>query len=294
MQFLKFWGGAFWESLTIGWVVFGIVSTATPALFTLVVRYWPKAAQITWVKWAADHQSELHVAIASLCILIYLIYVPYRLFNREHQARVAAEQKIAAGQNPDSRIRLDVADTDARKELAETKDKLDQAYKTIQKLDPLRQPIASGSFMVNMVVKYDKQMNTHFFGPGGEIGFGRGDKPLLTIGVGDAFANTIQNQQVSFRVLSNSQISGPLAGKPMTELIAAEYVQIELKVLPENIEVLSGTMEVTLNGTQRFEFDIPQQKARGNKVFVQDLAPMKSKLIIMPPLPTPDKGASPP
>ena len=76
-----------------GWIVFGVVSTALPALFTFIVRYWPKGAEISWVKLAADHQSELHVAIAGLFIVIYLVYVPYRLYNREHIARLAAEQK---------------------------------------------------------------------------------------------------------------------------------------------------------------------------------------------------------
>jgi hypothetical protein len=113
MQSLKFWGGAFWESLTVGWVVFGIVSTAMPALFTLIVRYWPKAGGVAWIKWASDHQSELHVALALLCVLLYSLYVPYRLFNREHAARLDVEKKLAA--RPAPPIHFDVSDIEGRK-----------------------------------------------------------------------------------------------------------------------------------------------------------------------------------
>jgi hypothetical protein len=135
MQFLKFWGEAIWASLSYGWVVFGIVSTAMPALFALIVRYWPPAENIGWIRWSVDHQAELHVAIAVIFIAMYLIYAPYRLYNRERTARIAAEQNKSA-QTP-ARIRLDVADTNARKELEETKKQLQTAETTVQKLQSL-------------------------------------------------------------------------------------------------------------------------------------------------------------
>jgi hypothetical protein len=135
MQFLKFWCEAIWKSLSFGWLVFGIMSTALPVLFALIVRYWAPAEKINWIRWSADHQAELHVAIALIFIAIYLIYAPYRLYNREHTARIAAEQKNEAAQPPP--IRLDVTDTDARKELEETKKKLQTAETTVRKLQSL-------------------------------------------------------------------------------------------------------------------------------------------------------------
>jgi len=132
MQFLKFWGEAIWASLSFGWVVFGIVSTAMPALFALVVRYWPSAANVSWIKWSAEHQSELHVGFAVIFIAIYLIYAPYRLYSREHTARIAAEQaKPVQAPTP---IKLDVADEESRKEIIDLKKQLEASQETIRNL----------------------------------------------------------------------------------------------------------------------------------------------------------------
>jgi hypothetical protein len=91
MQFLKFWWEALWASLTFGWVVFGIVSTGLPAAFTLLIRYSPKAGNVDWIRWSADHQTELHVSVAAIFVLAYFFYAPYKVYKREHSARVAAE-----------------------------------------------------------------------------------------------------------------------------------------------------------------------------------------------------------
>ena len=91
MQFVKLWWESVCASFGFGWIVFGAVSTAMPAIFYLLVRYWPGAANITWVKWSADHQSELHVGIAILCVIVYFIYAPYSLSIRDRSARIEAE-----------------------------------------------------------------------------------------------------------------------------------------------------------------------------------------------------------
>jgi hypothetical protein len=99
MQFLRFCGEAIRESFSFGWLVFGIVSTAMPALFALILRYWPSTANVSWIKWAAEHQSELHLTIAAIFFAIYLLYAPYQLYNREHAARIAAEQRLSEQRN---------------------------------------------------------------------------------------------------------------------------------------------------------------------------------------------------
>lgn len=91
MSFLRFWGEAISQSFGVGWLVFGTVSTAMPALIALLIRYCPPAANVRWINWSADHQTELHVAIATLCVVIYLVYAPYRLYRTERVARVAAQ-----------------------------------------------------------------------------------------------------------------------------------------------------------------------------------------------------------
>lgn len=65
----------------------------------------------------------------------------------------------------------------------------------------------------------------------------------------------------------------------MTQLGTAEYLQLQLLQLPSNASVLRGTIEVIVNGTQRFQFDIPAQTANGDKIFVRDLSFLRTKLV---------------
>jgi hypothetical protein len=93
MSFLKFWGEAISQSFGVGWVVFGAVSTAMPALIALLLRYVPATANVRWINWTADHQAELHVGIAALCVAIYLVYAPYKLYKVERNAKTAAQHE---------------------------------------------------------------------------------------------------------------------------------------------------------------------------------------------------------
>ena len=283
MQFLKFWWEAIWASLSFGWVVFGIVSTAMPALFALLVRYWTAAANVTWIKWSADHQTELHVGIAALFVVVYLVYAPYRLYSREYTARIAAEQNRPT-ESP-APIKFDVIDTEVRSELQKTKAELgttkkdlEKAQATIRALDPMQQPIASMAVDATVIISSSQQFNNHFMDAGGLVGFCRGSEPLLVIRTGDSVFKTVANQQVAVHADFNSPISGPMVGKIIPELGTSEYLQIEFQQLPHDVPVLRGKIVVTLNGTQRFAFDVPAQTANGNQIFVRDLFPLMTKL----------------
>lgn len=94
-----------------------------PAIFFLLVRYWPGAANVTWIRWSADHQSELHVGIAVICVVVYFVYAPYHLsvgdraarveaedaYKQEHGARVEAEKKLTSAP-----LQFQVTETDSQ------------------------------------------------------------------------------------------------------------------------------------------------------------------------------------
>lgn len=281
MQFLEFWGEAICASFSVGWIVFGGVTTAMPVIFHFVGKYWPSSLEIPWLKWCVEHQNELHVGVMVACVAIYVFYAPFQLYSRERSARIEAEGKVAG----EPRIKLDVMDAEGRKELEKTRkelatnrDELTKAQETIRALDPLQQHIASATATAEVLVKTEESDGTsHAFGGGGAtIAFGRGTEALLATAALNATSRA-QNKQKTMYLVFNSPIYGSLVGKPLTELATAEYVQLETGE-PSESEVLGGTIVFTLNGSRRFEFPIPAQSTVKQRLFVRDLYQMRSQL----------------
>lgn len=88
-SFLSFWGASLKESFSVGWIVFGVLSTAMPAIITLIQRHLPQDAAIVWVKWISNNQAEIQVCIALLVLAVYLAYAPYK-FYKDHANRAVA------------------------------------------------------------------------------------------------------------------------------------------------------------------------------------------------------------
>jgi hypothetical protein len=83
VAFFKFWYFAIRETLSRGWAVIGAVSTLLPILLWLIQKVWPALAAIPLIKWVADNQAEIAIAIAALFLIPYLLYAPYRLYREQ-------------------------------------------------------------------------------------------------------------------------------------------------------------------------------------------------------------------
>lgn len=250
-----------------------------PLLVSLLLKYAPQTENIAWIKWVSDHQAELHVGIAVLCVAVYMVVAPFRLYQRERTAKEAAESALKNQPVEQPRFALDVADPEARRELEKTKSELEKAQETIRALDPLQQHIASATATAEVFVKSDENDGTssHTMGGGGSITFARGTEALLATAAMNATSRT-QNNQKTIYLVFNSPIYGPLVGKPLTELGTAEYVQLEITAQLGALDVLGGTIIFTLNGSRRFEFPIPAQAIVERRIFVRDLYQMRSQL----------------
>jgi hypothetical protein len=93
MEFFKFWVRALLDSLSWGWVVFCVVSTAMPALLTLLQHNFPKLAAISWIKTITEYQAEIQVVIALIFVIPYLAYAPYSLYKKkaDHARRLETQ-----------------------------------------------------------------------------------------------------------------------------------------------------------------------------------------------------------
>lgn len=220
------------------------------------------------------------IVFIGLFLFHFLYLTPRRIIAETDERLELAEGRAnrLSFEDNSPRIRFDVADEAGRKELEKTRAELEKAQATIRALDPIRQPIASVAVLADVFIKSDQPFDNHYMDRGAWFGFARGSEALLATSTGESLAKTMSEGEVLFRGVFNSPINGPFVGKPIPELAAAEYVQVDFLMLPADAEVLRGTITVTLNGTQRFEFLVPPQKAMGQKIVARDLSPMMSKL----------------
>src|SRR5439155_2948269 len=100
---------------------------------------------------------------------------------------------------------------------------------------------------------------------GAKIALARESEALLVLTVGESYQKTRSPGIVAFTAVFNMPPYGPLLGQPINELNTAEYIQLEFDGadMPENASVAGGQVVFTINGNQRFEFNITEQTADG-------------------------------
>lgn len=271
-----------WNLLNgLGGILFQAVVFAMTAIFT-----WRKEGRGALSKiWRSGLSGFGLLAGAWIITLLlhFAVLSPRALLKEERVAKTKAENDLKFIKNatpaPMPPFQITETDPEARKQLQETRDELKAAKETIRALDPLQQRIASATATAVVFVKSDENDGSasHNMGGGGIVAFGRGSEALLRTDAMNASSET-QNSKKTIYLVFNSPIQGLLVGKPLTELAAAEYVQLDITERLGDASVIGGTIIFTLNGSHRFEFPIPAQKAIGQKIFVRDLYQMRSQL----------------
>ncbi len=61
-------------------------------------------------------------------------------------------------------------------------------------------------------------------------------------------------------------------GKPIGFLESAEYLHIFFRQIPKNSSVVGGFAIVVVNGSQKFEFQVPPQQMENDKIFVRQIS----------------------
>jgi hypothetical protein len=81
MGFFRFWGESLKRCFSLGWLIFGIVSTAMPAGITLIQHWFFALANVPLFKTVSEYQAEIQVGIALIFLASYLAYAPFRLYK---------------------------------------------------------------------------------------------------------------------------------------------------------------------------------------------------------------------
>jgi hypothetical protein len=145
------------------------------------------------------------------------------------------------------------------------------AYATPQIDNPYDELIRTVEAHVEIVVEEKEEKHARNLGGGGFLGFGKEDEPLIFCEGADSFtipSGGGRNKYIGdFDMIATSNATQ----HSINYLKEAEYVQIEIRALSENMTVLEGTAVVIINCDTRIELPIPRQTMVGKDIFIRDI-----------------------
>jgi hypothetical protein len=150
--------------------------------------------------------------------------------------------------------------------------------KLLEKFDafiPARQTIKTGSVTVEVRIKSDEQVNSHFMDRGGYVAFGKDHEAFLVMAAGDCYDRQLGDGTVIYRGIFQLDAAAPVIGKPLSILEDADMAQVGFKPMPPKSIVLGGKAICTFNSALRMEFSIPAQAEDADFVI---LAAVKSTI----------------
>jgi len=190
--------------------------------------------------------------------------------------RQAAASKFASAA-PDKRVDLLLQEMDVIKGDIESRTGSPSPYHVS---DPLQTATATVSINVPNSNNYAGMM----VGSTILAGFGKGTNPLLIATSNMSQAQSGPNGSVTITSTLQAAAQSLYMGQPVSNLKDAEYIQIDCASIPQNTQILGGTISWTINGSIPLTFQIPSQTENGQHIIIRDLSEG-----LKPLLSTPDK-----
>ena len=222
--------------------------------------------------------------LAILLIIILLIFVFYGIFSWRQRGNTIEDLK-----SENIELKRDLRQLKAEnKSLHETvaplfhqaakefpgEEILESLKKIIARLEfenPIKKPIASAISTVEVKIKSDDEISTHFMGSGGYLAFCRGSDAVLITSSKESNAQQTGNNEVIYSADFKMDATDSVVGKKIEFLQESDYIQINFSAIPNNSIILEGTAIIVINGSLRFEFSIQPQKMQEDKIFIRNI-----------------------
>ena len=236
---------------------------ATVDDFTSLCRRRPKMAVI--------------VGIVLLCLLVWFVWGKIDDRNlirdlRSENADLKRDNRMVEAELKGLRETVAPMMALAAKEFPgdEIMEALDKLAEKIE-AEPYRKPILSATASVRAIVESQEDMDTHFIDRGGWLAFAKGDTALMVTGSHESRAKQTGKGEVVYRGEFTMDPSDVAAGKPVSCLADADFVQIKFLKIPPQARILGGKAICTINSTVRLEFGIPPQNSNDGLILIPNL-----------------------
>lgn len=143
---------------------------------------------------------------------------------------------------------------------------------------PSMKPIVSCEATVEIVLESDDKQDTHFVDTGGYLAFGTGERALLTTAAMDSWGKPLGSNRYSSRGVFHMPATDSAAGKPVSALRDAEYVQVGFPRLPMEYRLIEGRAICVINNEVRIEMFFPSQTVEDGKVLLRDMSEIRKAL----------------
>lgn len=154
---------------------------------------------------------------------------------------------------------------------------IEQLSKRTVHLDPVNQPIRSGTATVEVILASKEQVNAQYMDRGGYLAFGRGTECLTILSSTQCSGRQLGDGRVLYRGVFSLDASDSSVGKPAALLNEARFVQVSFLPAPQNSEVVSGKAICVFNNSISFEIEIPAQRMSEEKIIAPlDRGPLVS------------------
>ncbi len=145
---------------------------------------------------------------------------------------------------------------------------------------PVDKPINTCEATVEIRIESEDRDTTyrHFMDSGGYLAFGAGTQPVLVTASGESWGGAVGTNEYISRGVFKMSMTDSAAGKPVSVLRDAKYLQLEFPRLPKEYTLVTGSVVCVVNGEVRFEAGFPPQRAKDGKVHIRDLTGIKEAL----------------
>ncbi|MFA6320415.1 MAG: hypothetical protein WCY36_00990 [Candidatus Omnitrophota bacterium] len=146
---------------------------------------------------------------------------------------------------------------------------------------PLSQPIRVATAAIEVRIKSEESLNSHFMDRGAYIAFakeGSGfafgtQKEIFVIMKSlDCFANQLGEGEVAYKALCNMDVGKGITEKPISHLNDANYIEVGFSPMlkKSDVDVTGGSIVCTFNSLVRAELNIPPQKMSNGVIVIRD------------------------
>jgi hypothetical protein len=146
---------------------------------------------------------------------------------------------------------------------------------------PRNQPLVTGAATIIVLAETGNAFNGRFFGGSAFVGLAsdgaEGMDWLLTLSSIDCMVAAGSPRATWVGDVTLPQIH-PAIGKPLGALLQATSAKIRFEPMPQGTAVVGGFVSVALNGSFRFQLDVPAQTLTDRFIVLNDLTPLHDLL----------------
>ncbi len=202
-----------------------------------------------YIRWAKNHRVFsvlilLFKIIAGVGVILTVIYIGFAVRDR----MVGQPEQ---NQSPMARVEPE------------------QNQSTVAKIED--EPILAATATVEIAIRSKEQVNARHPYQGAVLAFGKGKEALLSMSSEGSRVKQMGTDQVHYSSELNMKASDKAFRQPLSLLQQAEYAQITFEIIPQNSEVLSGTVICIFNNDVSIELTVPQQRMREHLIMIPDI-----------------------